>query len=88
MFRPFLIAYAQPFWPPERQHKTVNKIDGLTHTKNYWEESVCMQTCTCDGLLKQALNSQTQRLMVEGGAGWLGVELDTKKRFPIIREEK
>lgn len=52
IFRTFLIAYAQPFWPPETQYTTINKTDGLTHTKNDWEGSVCMQTCTCDDLLK------------------------------------
>lgn len=33
-------------------------------------------------------NSQNQRLMVEGGAGWLRVEPDTKKRLPTIWEAK
>lgn len=66
MFRPFLIAYAQPFWPPESQHKTVNKINRLSHTKNYWAESVCIQTHVW---WSPKTSSQLTKSETDGG-GW------------------
>lgn len=57
--------------------------DGLTHTKVLGRVSVWVQTCTRDELLKpsQTHKIRERSMVEEGGAGWAGVELDTKKRL-------